>query len=262
MVIKFSERVSFIDERTDKFLTIVAQLGGYCTAEQAQAIGLANSPSQALSRLNGLEQAGFLRRVGEYPVVYQITKSVVRLVGTDMSARRPHAAPSVRWRLAAVSFYVEATSWPADFIFQHDQKLAAFDKLDCPRKLLPHRGGQPYLWEDFVLDLHDGALSVAIVDRPHWNALRQLGAFVSRFAPCHCHLGDRLSLTVAVGSDSRRRLYERAAKHRKVLAHSKGAPEPATIYQVSTPIPHIRTLIHEPHTHESVIHTNSDSRRP
>jgi len=263
MVIKFSERVSFVDERTDKFLTVLAQLGGYCTAEQAQAMGLAASPSETLRRLNGLEQAGFLRRVADYPVVYQVTKSVTRLVGTDMSARRPHVAPSIRWRLAAVSFYVEAKDWPAEFIFHHEDKLAAFDKLDCPRKLLPHRGGQPYLWEDFVLDLHDGALCVAIVDRRHWNALRQLRAFVSRFEACRTHLSDRLSLTVVVGSDARRRLYERAAKHRKVICHAKGAPEPATVYQVSTPIPHIGTLIHEPvRTHESVIHTNFDSRRP
>ncbi len=262
MVIKLSERVSFVDERTDKFLTVLAQLGGYCTAEQAQAMGLASSASETLRRLNGLEQAGFLRRIADYPVVYHITKSVVRLVGTDMSARRSHATPSIRWRLAAASFYVEAKSWPAEFIFHHDDKLAAFDKLDCPRKLLPQRGGQPYLWEDLVLDLNDGALCVAIVDRRHWNALRQLRAFVSRFAASRSRLGDRLSLTVVVGSDARRRLYERAAKHRKVLAHAKGVPEPATIYQVSTPIPHIRTLIHEPHTHESVIHTNFDSRRP
>jgi hypothetical protein len=264
MVIKFSERVSFVDERADKFLTILAQLGGYCTAEQAQAMELAKSASQTLSRLNSLEQTGFLRRVAEYPVVYQITKSVVRLVGTDISARRRHAIQSVRWRLAAVSFYVEAKTWPADFIFQHREKIAAFNNLDCPQQLLPHRGGQPYLWEDFVLDLHDGAVCVALVDRPHWNALRQMRAFVRRFAACRSHLGDRLSLTVAVGSDARRRLYERAARHRKVLAHAKGASEPATVYQLSTPIPHLRAMNHEPgiHTHEPVIHTNSDSRRP
>jgi hypothetical protein len=157
---------------------------------------------------------------------------------------------------------VDAKSWPAEFIFLHNDKLAAFDKLDCPRKLLPHRGGQPYLWEDFVLDLNDGALSIVIVDRRHWNAFRQLLAFTSRFAACRSHLGDRLSLTVAVGSDARRRLYERAAKHPKVLAHSRGLPEPATIYEISTPIPHIRALSHEPQTHEPVIHTNFDSRRP
>ncbi len=257
MAIRFSERIAFVDGRTEKFLTTLAQLGGYCTVEQAQALELAKSPSQTLSQLNGLERAGFLRRVGEYPVVYQITKSVVRLVGTDMSARRSHSTPSIRWRLAGVSFYVEAKEWPAESVFNHDDKLAAFDKLDCPRELLPHRGGRPYLWEDFVLDLHDGALCVAIVDRPHWNAFHQLRAFIRRFEVCRSHLGERLSLTVAVGSDARRRLYERAAQHRKVLAHSNGASEPATVYQVSTPIPHIRTMTHEP-----VIHTNFNSRRP
>ncbi len=37
-----------------------------------------------------------------------------------------------------------------------------------------------------------------------------------------------------------------------------------TVYQVSTPIPQVRALSHEPivHTHEPVIHTNTDSRGP
>lgn len=264
MAIKFSERVAYVDERTDSFLTTLAQLGGYCTAEQAQAMGLAKSPSHTLSRLNGLEQTGFLRRVAVYPVVYQITKSVVRLVGPDMSARRPHRVPSVRWRLSAVSFYLDARQWPAEFIFPHEKKVAAFEKLGCPRHLLPHRGGQPYLWEDLLVDPHDGGLCLTIVDRPQWNPYRQLRAFVRRYAAARSSLGQKLSLTVAVGSDPRRRLYERAAKHPKVLAHAKGAPEAATIYQVSTPIPQVRALSHEPvvHTHESVIHTNTDSRRP
>src|SRR5207302_4364827 len=81
MAIKFSERVAFVDDRTDKFLTTVAELGGYCTVEQAQAMGLANSPSHTLTQLGGLERAGFLRKVVEYPLVYQVTKSVMRLVG-------------------------------------------------------------------------------------------------------------------------------------------------------------------------------------
>jgi len=37
MAIRFSERVAFVDDRTDKFLTTLARLGGYCTVEQAQA---------------------------------------------------------------------------------------------------------------------------------------------------------------------------------------------------------------------------------
>lgn len=254
MAIRFSERVAFVDDRTDKFLTTVAQLGGYCTVDQAEAMGFAKSASHVLAQLNGLERAGFLRRVVQYPLVYQITKSVVRLIGTDTSARQRHAIETVRWRLAAMSFYLEAKKWPADFIFEHTQKVAAFGKIGCPKQLLPHRGGQPYLWEDFVLDVRDGGLCVAIVDRPHWNAFLQLLGFVKRFAPCCSRVGGRLSLAVAVGSEARRRLYEGAARHRRVIEHSSGAAE---TYQLSNPIPHIRTM-----SHEHAIHSNFDSRRP
>jgi hypothetical protein len=257
MAIRFSKRVAFVDDRTDRLLTSVAHLGGYCTVEQAQAMGLANSASQTQSQLSGLERAGFLRRVVQYPVVYQVTKSVVRLMGTDTSARRSHAIETVRWRLAAVSFYLEAKKWPADFIFDHEGKIAALAKIGCSRQLLPHRGGQPYLWDDLILDPHDGGLCVSIVDRQHWSAFLQFLGFVKRFAACRPLAGERLSLTVAVCSEARRRLYERAARHPRLVEHSKGAPEPATAYLLSMPIPNIRTMNHEP-----VIHTNHDSRRP
>ena len=257
MAIKFSERIASVDDRTDKFLTTLAHLGGYCTAEQAQAMGLAASTSHVQARLNGLERAGFLRRVVPYPVVYQVTKSVVRLVGTDMSARRRHPVETVRWRLAAVSFYLDARSWPSDFIFEHDKKISALAKIGCPSQLLPHRGGHPYLCEDFVMRPGDGGLCLAIVDRPHWNAQLQLLGFLKRFAPCRAVAEEGLSFAIAVASEGRRRLYEKAAMHRSVIEWSKGASESPTIYEVSTPTPYIRTLTHEP-----VIHTNLDSRRP
>ena len=256
MAIRFSERVAFVDDRTDRFLTTLARLGGYCTVEQAQGLGLAKSPSQAQAQLNGLERSGFLRRVAEYPLVCQTTKSALRLVGTDCRARRPHRIHEVRWRLAAVSFYLEAKEWPADFFLQHDNKIGALAKISCSPQLLPQRGGQPYLWEEFVLDAHDGGVSVAIVDRPHWSAFLQLLRFVTRFARCRASASERLTLIVAVGSEARRRRYESATLHRKVVEHSKGAVEPASLYQVSTPTPNIRTLTHDP-----VIHTNLNSRR-
>ena len=257
MAIRFSERVAFVDDGTDRFLTRIARLGGYCTVEQAQEMGLANSPSQVQAVLNGLERVGFLRRVAEYPVVFQITKSALRLAGADSRARKPHAIHEVRWRLAAVSFYLEARKWPADFFFQHDEKIAALAKVGCSRQLLPQRGGQPYVWEEFILDAHDDGVSVALVDRPHWTAFLQLLHFVTRFAPCRARAGERLTLIVAVASEARQRLYERAARHHRVIEHSKGAAEPASLYKVSTPTPNIRTL-----THELVIHSNLDSRRP
>jgi hypothetical protein len=257
MAIRFSERVAFVDDRTDKFLTTLARLGGYCTVEQAQAMGLASSASQVQALLNGLERAGFLRRVAEYPLVYQVTKSVVRLIGTDLWARRQRAIETVRWRLAVVGFYLEARQWPADFFFQHEEKIAALAKVGCSRQLLPQRGGLPYLADELVMDAHDGGLSVAIVDRPHWTAFLQLLHFVTRFARCRASVGQRLTLIVAVGSEARQRMYERAARHRRVIEHCKGAPEPVSLYKVSTPTPNIRTLTHDP-----VIHANLDSRRP
>src|SRR5438309_6644358 len=98
MAIRFSERVAFVDDRTDKFLTTLARLGGYCTVEQAQAMGLAGSASQVQALLNGLERAGFLRRVAEYPRGYQVTKSVVRLIGTALWARPPPSVETGGWR--------------------------------------------------------------------------------------------------------------------------------------------------------------------
>lgn len=257
MAIRFSERVAFVDGRTREFLTTLAHLGGYCTVEQAQLMGAARSSTQTQALLSGLDRAGFLRRAATYPAVYQITKSVVRLFGPDTSARRRHIIETVRWRLAAVSFYLEAKTWPAEFVFEHGQKISVLGRIGCPRQVLPHRGGQPYLWDDFVLNMGDGSFCIASVDRPHWSAFLQLLGFVRRFEVCRSRVGDRLSLAVAVGSESRRALYERAARHRKVVEHSKGVPEPAAVYEVSAPIPHIRTLTHEP-----VIHTNHDSRRP
>lgn len=95
------------------------------------------------------------------------------------------------------------------------------------------------------------------LDGPHWTGFLQLLHFVTRFARCRASAGERLTLIVAVGSEARQRMYERAARHRRVIEHCKGAPEPASLYKVSTPTPNIRTLTHEP-----VIHTNLDSRRP
>ena len=67
MAIRFSERVAFVDDGTDRFLTTLARLGGYCTVEQAYEMGLAKSPSQTQALLNGLERAGFLRRSTSRP---------------------------------------------------------------------------------------------------------------------------------------------------------------------------------------------------
>src|SRR2546428_4275752 len=166
MAIRFSERVAFVDDRTDKFLTTLARLGGYCTVEQAQAMGLASSPSQVQALLNGLERAGFLRRVAEYPLVYQVTKSVVRLIGTDIWARRQRVIETVRWRLAVVGFYLEARQWPADFFSSCWKKKSAGAWVGSPLHFLPHRRHPPALATTLTMLAHRTALTVSIGARP------------------------------------------------------------------------------------------------
>jgi hypothetical protein len=69
--------------------------------------------------------------VTKYPVVYQVTKSATRLLGPDSSSRRRHARATVQARLLAVHFYLEARTWPATFIFDHEEKLMMFENAQC-----------------------------------------------------------------------------------------------------------------------------------
>ncbi len=87
MATRFRRRLLLLDERADDFLQTLVHLGGYCTAEQAQELGLASSATRVLARLRCLEEAAFLRRVANYPVVYQVTRSATRLLATDLMAR-------------------------------------------------------------------------------------------------------------------------------------------------------------------------------
>ena len=249
MSVRFSNRLASLDERAGEFLRTLAYLGGYCTVDQARKLDLANSPTRVLERLKRLENNGFLRRVVPYPLVYQVTKSVTRMLGSDLMARRVHPVETVRCRLLAVNFYLEARDWPAEFILDHDGRVAVLQRIGCPVDALPQRKGQPYLWESFVLDLHDGRLCVTVIDRVDCSALLQALGVVRRFAQCRRSVGERLSLVVAVNSEARRRLYLKAGKHAKVQEHSCGAAEPVSPYRVSLPVPLIHSTIHESNTH-------------
>jgi hypothetical protein len=135
-------------------------LGGYCTAAQAKQLSVADSCSATRVRLQAWERPGFLRKVAAHPVVYQVTKSTTSLLDRDSKARRAHSLATVEARLLAVNFYLEARGWPAEFILDHEQKMATFRDTGCPSGALPQRGGKPYLWEDFVLWLADGRIGV------------------------------------------------------------------------------------------------------
>jgi hypothetical protein len=150
-IFRFRDRVGVLDDRSRCFLTTVAWLGGYITPEQAQLMGIRNSAPRVHDQLKDLESWGFIKRVAAYPAIYQVTKSVTRLMGADLAARRQHANETIRTRLLTVNFYLEAIRWPVEFVFDHQQKISKLWKLGCQPALLPERAGKPYLWQDILL---------------------------------------------------------------------------------------------------------------
>jgi hypothetical protein len=194
-----------------------------------------------------LEDWGFIKRVGVYPSIYQVTKSVTRLMGTDLSSRREHVNDTIRTRLLTVNFYLEAIRWPVEFVFDHQQKISRLMKLGCEPALFPQRGQRPYLWEDSLLQRPSGELVLTMVDHFDRMSSYQLHSFLKRFAP---NLGlDELRLMVAVGSERRERLFRQHLNHTRLqrLLDEQGITMPLremlTIYRVQRAVPVVRPLI-------------------
>jgi hypothetical protein len=127
-IFRFRDRVGVLDERSQHFLKTVAWLGGYVTPEQAQELGIRNSVTRVHVQLKDLESWGFIKPVSAYPAIYQVTKSVTRLLGADLSARRQHTLETIRTRLLTVNFYLEAIRWRAKFVLDHKQKISKLFK--------------------------------------------------------------------------------------------------------------------------------------
>lgn len=217
MKLPFQSRVALMDENRQGFLETLTNLGGYCTVEQAKALEVANSDTRVLAQLRGLERFGFLRRVADYPAVYQITGSTTRVLGADRRARRAHKGETVMSRLLAVSFYLEARCWPVEFAFDHQQKIDTFIHEECPMSAIPQRGGKPYLWDEFVLCYEGSRIGVAIMDHRQRSPLGQLRGFAKSFSRLAVCLGERLQLLVVTASESRYRLYCRLVHHPAVM---------------------------------------------
>ena len=49
--------------------------------------------------LKDLESWGFVKRISTYPAIYQVTKSVTRMLGADLSVRRQHTLETIQTRL-------------------------------------------------------------------------------------------------------------------------------------------------------------------
>ena len=246
-IFRFRDRVSVLDERSLCFLKTVAWLGGYVTPEQAQELGIRNSATRVHVQLNDLESWGFIKRVPAYPAIYQVTKSVTRLLGADLSARRQHTLETVQTRLLTISFYLEAIRWPVEFVFDHQQKISKLWKLGCEPALFPERAGKPYLWQDILLQRPTGELVLTMVDHFGRNSSFQLHSFLKRFVPT---LGSsELRMMVVVGSERREQLFRRQLNYTRLqrLLEEQGVYLPlrdmVTIYRVRRAVPVVRPVI-------------------
>ena len=246
-IFRFRDRVEVLDERSQRFLTTVAWLGGYFTPDQAQEFGIRNSVPRVHVQLKDLEAWGFIKRVAAYPAIYQVTKSVTRLMGADLAARREHANETIRTRLLAVNFYLEALRWPAEFVFDHRQKISRLCSIGCEPALFPHRRRRAYLWQDILLQRPSGELVLTMFDHFGRTPSFQLHSFLKRFAP---NLGlDELRMMVAVGSEQREGLFSRQLGHSRLqrLLDEQGITMPVremlTIYRVRRAVPIVRPLI-------------------
>jgi hypothetical protein len=244
---RFRDRVGILDERSRHCLTTVAWLGGYVTPEQVQLLGIRNSCTRVHEQLKDLESWGFLKRIAAYPAICQVTKSVTRLIGFDLSARRGHTLETIRTRLLTVNFYLEAAHWPVEFVFQNAQKITRLTQLGCEPALLPERRRRPYLWQDLVLERPSGELVVALADHFDRHSYRQLYRLLQRFAP---NFGsEQLKFMVVVGSEQRERLYRRHLRHPRLqrLLEAQGMYMPpedmVAIYRVRRAVPVVRPLI-------------------
>jgi hypothetical protein len=236
MSIRFSQRLLLLDERTDAFLRTLVHLGGYSTVEQAQKLGLANSPTRVVAHLEALKQGGFLKQIARYPVIHQVTGSATRLIGADLMARRRHTALTVRCKLLSVNFYLEAKAWPAEFRLPHSEKIALFNDAGCPTEALPHLGGQPYLWQELVLLRVDGRVCAAAVDRAHDSVMYQVRTLARRYSQVLEHLPSDFGLIVVVASEGRYRLYRKWAARPIARPFTQDTLQP---YQVKAPIPQV-----------------------
>ncbi len=239
--IRFSKRLLLLDERSNDFLRTLVLLGGYCAIEQAQKLGLANSARRVVARLEALKQLGFLRQVGRYPVIYQVTKSSTRLVGSDLMARRHHTPPTIRCKLLGLNFYLEAKAWPAEFILDHAKKIAVLNDAGCLTEALPHFRGQPCLWQEFVLRRADGTICVAAVDRAHDTAKYQTRTLAQRYAGVLVHLPSQFRLIVAVAGNRRAELYRKWAAQPIARPFTHDTLQP---YRVKALVPQVQ-ISHE-----------------
>src|SRR5437879_1497159 len=242
-----ARRLSVVDASDEQCMKAVDWLGGYVTTGQAHGLGIRNSVPRVHVQLKDLESWGFIKRVATYPAIYQVTKSVTRLTGFDLAARREHPIETIRTRLLTVNFYLEAIRWPVEFVLDHKQKISKLWQVVAEPALLPYRGSKPYLWQDLVLQRPSGEVVFTMVDYFGRHPYRQLYRHLKRFAPI---LGpDHLRLMIVVSSEHREQIFRRKLHNARLqrLLEQQGLDLPlrdmVTIYRVRRAVPVVRPLI-------------------
>jgi hypothetical protein len=177
---------------------------------------------------------------------------------TVSQARSLDIARSTRARLR----WLEPIGFrPAEFIFDHDQKIGTFTECGYPVNILPQRGGKPYLREHFVLWLANGRIGVAMIDQPQPRAFSQLKQFMRQFQPALRHVPGGLELLIVTGSYHRQGLYGRWLRCRRMrklsLDHLANAVKP---YRIRRPSPPVAALLWPETRRHDQIHDLPDAQ--
>jgi len=144
-----------------------------------------------------------------------------------------------------VHFYLEARSWPAHFVFDHEEKIMTLQNAGCPLNVLPQRNGKPYLREHFLLWFPSGRITVANVELPQPGIVRRFRRFIREYLPLLRHLRHDLDLLVVTEDKRRAFTYQRLLRtNRTIQKFVLGSlVERIKPYSVRPPVPSITELI-------------------
>jgi hypothetical protein len=127
-------------------------------------------------------------------------------------------------------------------VFDHQEKIAVREYIECPLGLLPQRDGKPYLRENFVFWLPDWRVGIAVVDQPGPSEFVRLRVFLRQFLPLLRSCRDEMVDLFVVTPDQRRRFAYQKLLQKSRAIHKLGVgPFLSRVkpYCVQPPVPTI-----------------------
>jgi hypothetical protein len=92
-------------------------------------------------------------------------------------------------------------------------KIALLTQQGCPLPMIPERGVRPYLWDEFLLKVRDGTITIAQVDDQGRGTFSQANNLAISFSEVTKYLPQYSGLYIITGSEARDRSYGRVLKH-------------------------------------------------